>query len=72
MKEDISGIIDNKEEYLKNLKMSLIQKDAQLELIEMDVLDKMQLNSESTGQRLNKLSLQLAEALQENYLSTQQ
>lgn len=52
--------------------MSLIQKDAQLELIEMDVLDKMQLNSESTGQRLNKLSLQLAEALQENYLSTQQ
>jgi len=59
-------MINNKQDTEKNLKMSLIQKNAQLEMIEIDVLDKMQLNSESTVEKVNKLSQQLSEALQEN------
>jgi len=58
-------MINNKQDTEKNLKMSLIQKNAQLEMIEIDVLDKMQLNSESTVEKVNKLSQQLSEALQE-------
>lgn len=72
LKGDINGLINNKQDTEKNLKMSLIQKNAQLEMIEIDVLDKMQLNSESTVEKVNKLSQQLSQALQENQLSTQQ
>lgn len=66
IKADMKLIINNKQESLKHLNLSLNQKDAQLESYEIDVLDKLDKHSESNNSRINKLSLQLAEALQEN------